>query len=499
MKRSSDLTEGNSSKKTEWDKKLSTIKQYIDKYNKLPSTRNQYPNIAALAKWYYDQKINYEQLSDEYKKKWDEFMTDYYDKIKTNKIWKDKLDKVKQFIQIHGKPPTLGNPEYKSLSKWLHNQKQRVSMKDDYTKKLWEEFNQQYLLSNHEWFDKLETLKKYIDEHLEIPLPEDECFEVRTLGTWLKRQKRYYLDKQLKEEYRSKWEEFTKDYSSYLITNQEEWHIKLNILKKYIDTHQEKPKQKVNYLGNWLYMQNQYYKLRKYNMKYDHIRKVWEEFNETYKKYLVLSEIWLNKLDNVKQYIETHQKLPSKDTELYNWIKTQQKNYQNNRLKEEYKQHWESFIDQHHTYFQIKFHRWIHMFEKIKIFIDTNHEFPSPYDSNKENRILGKWVHLQNYNYRTNRIRNPTIKEKWEVFKTQYYSPEIYWKIALNNVIHYMKTYKKIPSNEDKNRDIRGLYVWLNAQYNHYFKEYGAMKNPELRQLWEKFLWDHKDVIIFAK
>jgi len=25
------------------------------------------------------------------------------------------------------------------------------------------------------------------------------------------------------------------------------------------------------------------------------------------------------------------------------------------------------------------------------------------------------------------------------------------------------------------------------------------MKNPELRQLWEKFLWDHKDVIIFAK
>lgn len=499
MKRCFEQEDCNSNKKSNWDKQLSLVQQYIEKYNKLPSTRNKSNYIVGIANWYYEQKLNYNQLSDEYKKKWDEFIKEYYDKIKSNKIWKDKLNQVKQYIQTFGKPPTLCHEEYKTLGKWLQNQKQRVCMKDEYTKKLWEEFNQQYLLTNNEWFDKLEKLKKYIDENHQIPLAEDDEFEVRTLATWLKRQKKYYIHKQLKEEYNTKWEEFIKDYDTYLITNQEEWYIKLDILKNYIDKYQKKPIQKVNYLGNWLYMQSQYYKLRKYNMKHDHIRKSWEEFNETYKKYLVLSEIWLNKLENVKQYIQLNEKLPPKDTELYNWIKCQQKNYENNRIKPEYKNHWESFINQHINHFQIKFHRWINSLEKVKLFIETNHEFPSPYNSNKQIRLLGKWLNHQHYNYRTNRIRNIKIKEKWELFITQHYSPEIYWKIALNNVIHYMKTYKKIPSNNDTNKDIRGLYVWMNAQYNNYIKEYGAMKNIELRNLWEKFLIDHKDIIIFAK
>ncbi len=498
MKRPSESTEGNVPKKSDWDKQLSLVQQYIEKYNKLPSTRNKCRRIVELANWYYDQKLKYEHLSDEYKKKWDEFIHEYYGKIKTNKVWKDKLDKVKQYIQQFGKPPTLGNEEHRKLSKWLHNQKQRVSMKDEYTKKLWEEFNQQYLLTNNEWFNKLDKLKKYIDENLEVPIPEDDDFEVRTLATWLKRQKKYYIHKQLKEEYRVKWEEFIKDYDKYMITNQEEWFIKLHILKNYMDIHKEKPRQKVNLMGNWLYMQTQYYKQRKYNMKHDHIRKAWEEFNEEYKQYLSLNEIWMNKLKDVKQFIEEHKKLPLKDTELYNWIKTQQKNYENHRLKEEYKPHWESFIDQHHSYFQIKFHRWMTTFQKVKTYFDYYQEFPSPYDSNKQNRILGKWLTLQHSNYRKNSIRNKIIKEKWELFVSQHYSPEMYWKIALNNVIHYMRTYKKIPSSDDTNRDIRGLYVWMNAQYNHYYKEYGAMKNPNLRKLWEQFLIDHKDVIIFA-
>ncbi len=104
MKRSIESPEGNLPKKTDWDKQLSLVQIYIEKYNKIPSTRNKCKRIVELAKWYYDQKLKYDEMSDEHKKTWDQFIQEYYDKIKSNKIWKDKLDKVKLYIQQFNKP-----------------------------------------------------------------------------------------------------------------------------------------------------------------------------------------------------------------------------------------------------------------------------------------------------------------------------------------------------------------------------------------------------------
>ena len=202
-------------------------------------------------------------------------------------------------------------------------------MKDEYTKKLWDDFNQQYLLTNDNWYEMLDQLKHYIDTNGELPLQNDENYEVRVLSFWLSRQKKYYYTHHMKEEYRVKWKIFMDDYREYMITKEEEWNMKFEILKSYIDTHHEKPRQKVHYLGNWLYMQDQYYRLKKYMMKHDSIRKKWEEFKESYKEYLLPYEVWLGKLRSIKEYIDLHKKLPPKDTELYNWIKTQKKNHEN--------------------------------------------------------------------------------------------------------------------------------------------------------------------------
>jgi hypothetical protein len=500
MKRSSEDIHNISKKsKLDWNDQLETLKKYISDHNKLPSTRNKCISIVRLAKWYYQQKIKYDHLSKEYKEKWNVFMSEYYDKIKSNIVWEENLNKLKTYIDTFGKLPSQNDPTYKKLSKWLQNQKQRICMKDDHTKKLWEDFNKKYLLTNDEWYHKLDKLKSYIDIHLEVPLQTDENDENRMLSFWLSRQKKYYSTKNMKQEYMIKWEEFTNQYQEYLISKKEEWYIKLNVLKSYIDTHKEKPKQKVHHLGNWLYMQQQYYKLRKYSMKDDDIRKSWENFNEDYKQYLLINEIWMNKLKLVKEYININEKLPPKDSELSNWIKTQQKNHLNHRMKEDIHTQWKLFINDYHKYFRMKQYIWLNKLNEVKEFIDKHQYFPSPYHKIKNIRLLGQWINKQHDYYKNNQFKNQSIKDRWELFKSEYYTPETYWKNALDNVIQYMNFYKKIPSDTDPKSDIRGLAVWMNAQYNHYYKQYGAMKNENLRKLWEKFLHDHKDIIIFAK
>lgn len=484
--------------KSEWDHNLLSLQNYIDNYHKLPSTRNKDIDIVNLAKWYYQQRIDNDNLNNDYKEKWNKFMENYYDKINSNIIWKDNLNKVKEYIRKFGKPPTLGNPEYKKLSKWLHNQKQRIYMKDDYTKKLWDDFNKEYLLTNDIWYNTLEKLKNYIDTYHEIPLQTDEIYEIRILALWLSRQKKYYTNNDMKEEYKVKWIEFIEEYDEYIISREEEWYIKLDVLKLYINVHKEKPKQKIHHIGTWLYMQQQYYKLKKFNMRHEHIRKEWEKFNQDYRHYLILGDIWLNKLKLLKEYINANKKLPPKDSELYNWIKTQQKNHLNHRMKNDIEQEWKLFMLEYNSYFRTKQYIWLNKLKEVKDYYQENNNFPSLYHKIKEIRLLGKWLNLQHESYRYNRIKNITIKETWEVFKSQYYTPETYWKNTLNNLIHYIRTYKKIPENNNHKPEIRGLNVWMNAQYNHYHKEYGAMKNENLRILWKKFLDDHEHIIIFT-
>lgn len=495
MKRALELDNHDSKKiKLEWNVSLISLKDYIDKYHKLPSTRNNDIQIVNLAKWYYLQKLNYNTLRDDHKKDWDDFMLNYYHKINSNQNWINNLNKLKEYIKKFGKPPTLGNETYKKLSKWLNNQKQRIYMRDDYTKKLWDEFNKEYLVTNDDWYDNLEKLKSYITLNKETPLQNDELYENRILSSWLSRQKRYYNDNMLKEEYIIKWEEFLNDFGHYLMTSKEEWCIKLDVLKQYIDVHKKKPIQKVHYLGNWLYMQQQYYKQYKYNMKHPSIRKKWEEFNEEYKQYLNIHEIWMSKLRSLKSYIDQHDRLPLKNSDMYNWLRTQQKNYVNKRLKHNH-QHWEQFMMDYKDYFNNRKIRWLSNLQKIKDYMSIHSHAPSPYD--KQHRKLGIWLIKQQELYNKNKIKNTELKETWDLFKSQYYNPETYWKNALNNVIQYIKHYKKIPSNDDKNKNIRGLLIWMNAQYNHYHKSYGLMNNTTIRQLWEKFLIDHKDIIIY--
>lgn len=497
---------------TIWQNNLTKLKEYIDTNYKLPSTRNKYKDIRALGKWYHDQKLKYKNnyhimKNKEIKKQWEDFMTEYYEKIKLNVQWERNLNNVKEYINTFGKIPSRNNTteQYRKLGKWLDNQKQRINMKDDNIKQLWDEFNKEYLIpnSNNDWHENLEKLKNYINENKETPSQCDEIYEIRVLSLWLNRQRQYYKNNTMKDEYKEKWSVFVQDYGHYMLSNEDEWYIKLDILKKYINKYKQKPIAKVNHLGNWLYLQQQYYKTYRYGMKNENIRTKWDEFMNEYKIYILPEEIWLNNLLRLKNFIDINKEFPNKNNDeyLYKWYNKENKNYRNKRMKDDQKTHWEQFIKDYNIYSLTRDGQWYKYLDQVINYIKENNSHPSPYNKNKNIRNLGKWLTRQHENHRNNKylMRNTIIKNIWEDFVKNNYSSDQWWKNALSNLINYINTYKKIPTSDNKNKHVRGLCIWTNAQYNNYINNKSNMTKPEFRQLWEKFLLDHQHIIVFTQ
>ena len=93
-----------------------------------------------------------------------------------------------------------------------------------------------------------------------------------------------------------KWIEFItcEKYKKYFTSNEEEWLINLDSVKKYIDENNEKPSQNnksinIRKLGYWISDQIHNHKFKKCIMKNPEIYDKWTEFIncEKYKKYFM--------------------------------------------------------------------------------------------------------------------------------------------------------------------------------------------------------------------
>ena len=96
------------------------------------------------------------------------------------------------------------------------------------------------------------------------------------------------------EDIRKKWEEFIGHplYKEYFISNEEQWDIYLNNVKKYIDENKQRPSdtsknKDVKFMGKWLSTQITNYKKQAQIMANEEIRNKWEEFigHPLYKEY----------------------------------------------------------------------------------------------------------------------------------------------------------------------------------------------------------------------
>ena len=167
-------------------------------------------------------------------------------------------------------------------------------------------------------------------------------------------------------------------YNSFgILQNGEEiWMKRLDDVKKYIDENNKRPSKKdkeFKKLGQWLCDQQKYYKKKICIMKNEEMYNKWTEFinDNKYKIYFMSNEDkWLDKLNQVKKYIDTNNKKPSvadKDEKiktLYNWINEQQKKYKKKEKlmkNEKIYNKWTEFIndDKYKIYFISNEDSWI--------------------------------------------------------------------------------------------------------------------------------------------
>ena len=294
------------------------------------------------------------------------------------KIWMKRLEELKEFIEKKGCRPKDGRKEEKGkkvkndniqkeetiLHNWLGTQKQNYkknmyTMKNDSIKKIWEEFinDEKYkkiMLDKDElWFYNLNLIKKYMDKHGR-PSCESKDDYIKFLGNWIVQNQVYnksiksYGDRLKSSNRLTSWNEFINDekYKKYFISSENSWLSKLDMVKIYIDNNEDRPTyykcktKEDKELGKWLDHQQSNYNT-KTDIVYNNtqIKLIWEQFisDEKYKKYFMTQEeIWLEKLDNCKQFIgrkklpDVKSKIDTERTMAY-WIKTQIGNYRDKR------------------------------------------------------------------------------------------------------------------------------------------------------------------------
>jgi ATP:corrinoid adenosyltransferase len=290
--------------------------------------------------------------------------------------------------------------------------------------------------SDEQWLEKLEQVKKYIDDNDKRPSTTDKNNKIKQLGQWISDQNKYYkknIGRFNNSKIRIIYKHFLEKYKKYFLDNESEWIIKLNKVKEYIDKNNKKPytKDKNNEyytLSNWLSIQSNNYNNKNDIMKNENIYNKWTEFinDEKYKIYFLDNEsAWINKLNKVKEYINENNKRPcgkSKNSDIQKlgtWIQTQITNYKNkNQImsNEEIYNKWTEFIndEKYKIYFLDNETIWNDNLKLIKKYINKNNKLPSRNES--------RWIEIQNKNYRnkTQIMTNDTIRNQWENFITKY-------------------------------------------------------------------------------
>lgn len=214
------------------------------------------------------------------------------------------------------------------------------------------------------WMERLEEVKKYIDENEKRPGLNDN----KKLNYWIQDQIKYYKkDKCIIKNIKFKkiWEEFitSEKYKKYFLSDEEKWNNIFIEVKNYIDDNNKKPtpnnaNENIKFLGRWVHTQENNFKQKINIIKNNEvIKKIWEDFinNEKYNCYfLSYNNVWKNKLNIVKQYIYINKKRPveisddSNEKILGGWINTQITNAskrKNSMKNEEIYNLWIDFVN----------------------------------------------------------------------------------------------------------------------------------------------------------
>ena len=393
-------------------------------------------------------------------KLWTEFINDEkYKKyfLSQYDTFINNLNELKLYIDTHNQRPSQHNKDktIKSMGKWIgtcqnnYTKKDR-NMKDETIRKLWEDFinnekYKKYFLSQYDSFVfNLNELKTYIDNHNKRPPESSKDKTIKSMGIWIGNYQKNYTkkDRNMKDETIYKlWTEFINDkkYKKYiqLPTMLELFNNNLNELKLYIDTHNERPSQSsknktIKNIASWIGTCQTNYTKKLQNMKDETIYKLWTEFinDEKYKKYFLSQyDTFINNLNELKLYIDTHNQRPSQHNKdktiksMGKWIGTCQNNYtkkDRNMKDETIRKLWEDFInnEKYKKYFLSQYDSFVFNLNELKLYIDTHNKRPSKESKDKTIKRLGQWISAcqRNYTKKKERMADENIRKLWEDF-----------------------------------------------------------------------------------
>jgi len=292
------------------------------------------------------------------------------------------------------------------------------------------------------WHEKLERVKKYIDENKCRPSGASKNKDIKHIAQWIITQNSNFKSRQqimnINKIYND-WKKFIDEYEEYFKSKEEIWYNVFNKIKYYFykNDHnftENNNEDEKNKMKRWIERQQTAYKTRENAMKIDKIYHDWSNFIVKYDYFDSDEEHWNKILNKLKKYIDETGCRPAesstnKETQILGrWINTQQYNHRKRHKimkKDAIYNKWSEFTNEYKKYLKSNEEIWIDMLNDIKKYINENKKKPSV--SYGETKKMGRWIKTQQRQY----------KKKSDIMKIK----NIYdtWTNFLNDYKHYFQ------------------------------------------------------------
>ena len=366
------------------------------------------------------------------------------------------------------------------------------------------------------WYDRLEELKRFMNENERRPNQHITTKIEKQLGQWVCNQLTNYKNKTkgMKETRYDAWTNFMNEYKQYFMTNYEIWNVQFDKLKQFINENKRRPntnlKNEEGTLGRWLGTQLKNYKIKKNIMKYEINYNIWTLFMNDYKEYFsTYDEQWNEKFNDLKQFMNANKRRPTivqTDNEIEKqlgiWLGTQLNSYKHKSkvMKSKIKyETWSIFMEEYKEYFSTYDEQWNEKFNDLKQFMNANKRRPTIVQSDNEiEKQLGIWLGTQSYNYKNKKhgmkySRYTIWTNFMEEYNEYFISYEEKWNIKFNEVKQFIIENKRTPFENSQLITEQNLHNWFNNQLMNYKNKTKGMKDETRYGIWTNFMKEYKE------
>jgi superfamily II DNA or RNA helicase len=293
------------------------------------------------------------------------------------------------------------------------------------------------------------------------------------------------------------------------------WDEKFDILNNYIKENGELPSIgdkdiKIKQLAAWHQTQKKNFDKKIKTMKHQKYNDIWKNFMEEHPKYFMNhEEKWIHKLDKVKKFMKEKNNSPSRyakdeyEKDLGTWVATQKENFKKNIKMfshENIVNFWNDFQEEYKDYLLNNSENWYFRLNQLKTYIDQNKCRPSCHSKDKEIKSLGIFIMTQNKNYKdkTQIMSDKTVYDIWTNFLKEYNNylkdDSDTWYDNLNEFEEYIILHKKRPKKTSLDITEKKLANWISHQIQNFNKNTNNMKKENIKNDFQKFLLNHKNI-----